>query len=44
MIAFLVLKFQCGISKHSGSGNMDDFVSNTLQSNFCNFTMKFIGD
>jgi len=30
------------ISKHYGV--MDDFVCNALQSNFCSFTLKFIGD
>ena len=42
MITCLVLKFQLDISKHSG--DMEDFASNTLQTNLCSFILKLIGD
>ena len=40
VITFLKLKFQLDNSKCSR--DMDDFVSNTIQSNFCSFALKII--
>ena len=40
VIVYLWSKFQPDILKHSG--DMDDFVSNTLQTNLCSFTQSFV--